>query len=474
MLRLLFVTALTVEATGLLLALSVSRGIHKGLTEIIHAADRLSNGALCTRARIFSRDEIGVVANSFNHMADSLHMQMKELANVNEHLRHEVGERQRAEALSREAFLRLGHESAERQRTEEMLRQSVKLKALGQLTGGIAHDFNNLLGVIIGSMEVLLDAQAYSPEHAELAHEILNSALSGTRLTRRLLAVGRNQPLQPQRVDLNALLSGYVEVLRRTLGPAIAIMVQRAQDLWPANTDPSQIEDALLNLALNARDAMPEGGTIAIETANVHLDAQSAARYTEVSKGDYVTLTVTDTGIGMSTEVVERATEPFFTTKYSSVGSELGLSMVYGFAKQSAGHLDISSDIGKGTAIKLYFPRSGDEMARVTVPAKPATRDPTGTETILLVDDNKTLLGVACRHLSALGYKVVSTSSGSTALRILASGATIDLLFTDIVMPDGMNGFELAEAARRSRPDLKFFIRPALSANCPSSRGRIC
>jgi CheY-like chemotaxis protein len=168
-----------------------------------------------------------------------------------------------------------------------------------------------------------------------------------------------------------------------------------------------------------------------------------------------VTLTVTDTGIGMSTEVVERATEPFFTTKYSSVGSELGLSMVYGFAKQSAGHLDISSDIGKGTAIKLYFPRSGDEMARVTVPAKPATRDPTGTETILLVDDNKTLLGVACRHLSALGYKVVSTSSGSTALRILASGATIDLLFTDIVMPDGMNGFELAEAARRSRPDLK-------------------
>jgi CheY-like chemotaxis protein len=269
------------------------------------------------------------------------------------------------------------------------------------------------------------------------------------------LAVGRKQPLQPQRVDLNTLLSGYVEVLRRTLGQAIEIRVQQAPNLWPANADPSQIEDALLNLALNARDAMSGGGTVTIAAANVHLDAQGAAGYTEMGEGDYVTLAVTDTGIGMSEEVVERATEPFFTTKHSSVGSGLGLSMVYGFAKQSAGHMDIRSAIGKGTTIKLYFPRAGDETATMPVPAKAATYDPTGTETILLVDDNRTLLSVACRHLAALGYKVVSAASGPAAFAILASDKTIDLLFTDVAMPDGMNGLELAEAARRSRPDLR-------------------
>jgi signal transduction histidine kinase len=455
LLRLLFVTALTVEITGLLLALSVSRGLNKGLTEIIRAADRLSKGALNARAKVFSRDEIGIVTNSFNQMADSLHMQMKELAQVNEQLRHEVGERQHAEALSQEAFLRLEHESAERQSTEEMLRQSVKLRALGQLTGGIAHDFNNLLCVIIGSMEILLDAHDYPPEHAELAHEILDSALSGTRLTRRLLAVGRKQPLQPQRVDLNALLSGYVTVLRRTLGQAIEIRLRQTPNLWLANVDPSQIEDALLNLVLNARDAMPGGGTVTIEAANFHLDAQNASWYTEMNESDYVTLTVTDTGIGMSKEVAERATEPFFTTKHSSAGSGLGLSMVYGFAKQSAGHLDIRSAIGEGTTVRLYFPRAWGGPAIPPVPARALVRDPTGTETVLLVDDNQTLLSVAGRHLTALGYKVISAARGPAALAILASDDTIDLLFTDVVMPDGMNGVELAKAALRSRPDLK-------------------
>ena len=278
-LRLLFTTALTVEITGLLLAVSVGRGIRKGLTDVIGAANAFSAGELSARAKVLSRDEIGVVAGAFNEMADNLQIRVKELARLNRHLRHEIAEREHAEMKSRAAFARLEtthqelqRQTAERLRAEEMLRQSEKLRALGQLTGGIAHDFNNLLGVIIGSVEILADVVQDVPEHAELAREILNSALSGSLLTRRLLAVGRNQPLQPQRVDLNALLAGEIEMLRRTLGETIVIEAVQAPDLWFTSADPSQIGDALLNLALNARDAMPRGGRLTIAAANVRLE----------------------------------------------------------------------------------------------------------------------------------------------------------------------------------------------------------
>jgi CheY-like chemotaxis protein len=296
------------------------------------------------------------------------------------------------------------------------------------------------------------------PDQTELANEILKSALNGSRLTRRLLAVGRNQPLNPQRVDLRLLLGGEIEMLRRTIGESIHIEAVSAPGLWFTSADPSQIGDALLNLALNGRDAMPHGGTLRIAAANLHLDAQGAAAYSEVGEGDYVVLTVTDTGTGMPESVVQRAIEPFFTTKPPSAGSGLGLSMAYGFAKQSGGHLDIESSIGMGTKVSIYLPRAQEQAERpirlVTAPTT-APAGPKGTETILLVDDNQSLMTVTKRNLSALGYKVVPTTDPQSALEILASEADVDLLFTDVVMPGEMSGPELAKAARRLRPRLR-------------------
>ena len=461
-LRLLFATALTVETTGLLLTISVSRGIQQGLSSIIRAANAFSTGQLGARAKVLSKNEIGVVANSFNEMADNLQKRVRELAELNRDKEHEIAERERAETELRaacgqlEVTLReLQSETAERLRAEEMLRQSEKMKALGQLTGGIAHDFNNLLGVIIGSVEFLMDAVRDSPEHTELAREILNSALSGSLLTRRLLAVARNQPLRPQRVDLNALLQDNVAMLRRTLGEAIHIEATRSPELWCTSADPSQIGDALLNLALNARDAMPQGGSLTIEAANFHLDARSATPYSELRNDDYVVLTVADNGVGMSEAVVRQAVEPFFTTKPPSAGSGLGLSMAYGFAKQSGGHLDIESAVGVGTKVRLYLPRANDDAATVPRASRAASADPGGTEAILLVDDNEHLTAITRRHLAALGYTVASASSGPSALTILESGQPVDLLFTDVVMPEGMSGHQLAATARRLRPGLR-------------------
>ncbi len=300
-----------------------------------------------------------------------------------------------------------------------------------------------------------MDGVQDRPEQTELARDILNSALSGSVLTRRLLAFARSQPLRPKRVDVRALLHDRIEMLRRTLGGSIHIEAMQAMDLWLTSADPSQIGDALLNLALNARDAMPQGGKLTIEAANVHLGALDVVAYSEMAEGDYVLLTVTDTGTGMPEDVAQRAIEPFFTTKPASLGSGLGLSMAYGFAKQSGGHLDIESAIGVGTKVKLYLPRAGEDTPALANVSRMAAPDPGGTESILLVDDNKILAEVARRHLAFLGYRVVSAQSGPSALATLKSGETVDLLFTDIVMSDGMSGYKLAEAARCLQPGLR-------------------
>jgi CheY-like chemotaxis protein len=286
------------------------------------------------------------------------------------------------------------------------------------------------------------------------------------------MAVARNQPLHPQRVDLNALLHDHVEMLRRTLGETIHIDTQQVPDLWFTSADPSQIRDALLNLALNARDAMPQGGSLTIQAANVYLDAQSAAGYSEVGEGDYVVLTVTDTGTGMPEAVVQQAIEPFFTTKPPSVGAGLGLSMAYGFAKQSGGHLDIESVVGIGTKVRLYLPRAHDGIEGAPNAPRVAVTHPGGCEAILLVDDNETLMAVARRHLVALGYKVVCAASGPAALTILESGEAVDLLFTDIVMPEGMSGYQLAEAARRLRHGLRVLFASGYAAELSGHDGR--
>jgi PAS domain S-box-containing protein len=354
----------------------------------------------------------------------------------------------------REALLLCLVEDITRQKqVESELRQAQKMEAIGQLTGGIAHDFNNLLGVIIGNVEFLIDALQDHPDSTELAKEILNSALSGADLTRRLLAFARRQTLQPRRIDLNTYLPHHITLLQRLFGETIHIATRLADDLWYTRADPSQIGDALLNMAINSRDAMPHGGTIRIETSNEHLEADE--QDTETAPGDYVALTVTDTGIGMPPEVLERIVEPFFTTKGPGAGSGLGLSMIYGFAKQSGGHLRIDSEPGHGTTVRLYLPRAqgveADEVdEEVDVPLS------FGHEAILLVDDNQEMRAVARRHLASLGYRVSEAASGSEALAILqAANGSFDLLFTDIAMPEGMTGYQLATAAQQLRPRLK-------------------
>jgi PAS domain S-box-containing protein len=348
----------------------------------------------------------------------------------------------------------------ESERAQEMLRRSQQIETVGKLTGGIAHDFNNLLGVIILNAEALLDAIADLPEAAEQTRDILHSALSGAELTGRLSAFARQGPLQPQDIDLNVLLPNHVAMLRRMLGETIEVAARLTPGLWWTTTDPSQIGNALLNLALNARDAMPGGGRLTVETSNVHLDGPAAALHIEATAGDYVVLSVTDTGSGMAAGVAERATEPFFSTKSTASGSGLGLSMIDGFARQRGGHLAIESEVDVGTTVSLYLPRTrqgaatGPEASDATV-RDLGGPDLGGQEAILVVDDNLRLRDVARRHLSALGYKVSCAENGPAALGLLRSGATFDLLFTDVVMPCDMSGYQLADAARRLHPDLR-------------------
>jgi PAS domain S-box-containing protein len=354
----------------------------------------------------------------------------------------------------RPQLLSVAEDITRQRELDEVLRQAQRMEAVGQLSGGLAHDFNNLLGVIIGNIECLLDTMVDDPERAELAREVLDSALGGAELTRRLLAFGRRQALSPQRIDLSMQVARHVSMLSRTLGAGIQVETVFADDLWPTRADPSQLGDALLNLAINARDAMPHGGVLTIETHNDRVFEEDAALAQELVPGDYVVLAVSDTGLGMSPEVRARAIEPFFTTKGPGIGSGLGLSMIYGFVRQSGGQLRINSEVGIGTTVRIFLPRATGEDATVVRDAPP-TSLPTGHETILVVDDSAEMRQVAERHLRFLGYAVLTAEHGPAALALLRAGTPVDLLFTDIAMPEGLTGFQLAEAACQMRPGLK-------------------
>ena len=340
---------------------------------------------------------------------------------------------------------------------ESQLRQAQKMEAVGQLTGGVAHDFNNLLAVIIGSLDGLDDMLKGKPRAQLLAGMALKAALRGADLTRQLLVFSRRQTLEPTSFDLNERVATTTELLKRTIGGAIDIKFLPAPDLWPVVADPTQLEAALTNLSINARDAMPKGGSLIIETANKSLGKQYSAENPDVAPGDYVMLVVSDTGTGMPREILDRVFEPFFTTKDEGKGTGLGLSMVYGFAKQSHGHVKIYSEPGHGTAVRLYLPRSTD--AAVLLPAAERAPDSDmslASATILVVEDNPDVRAVAVRQLTELGYRVVEAPSGGAALEILKEdGHHIDLLFTDVVMPGGMTGDILASEARSARPGLK-------------------
>jgi len=342
----------------------------------------------------------------------------------------------------------------ESRQLEEQLRQAQKMEAVGQLTGGVAHDFNNLLTVVIGNLDVM-ELGLTDERLVRLLGAARRGAERAATLTHRLLAFSRKQPLTPQPVDLNKLVGGMSDLLRRSLGETVTIDTSLAGDLWQTSADANQIENALLNLALNGRDAMPSGGKLTISTANAVLDAAYAARYPEVARGEYVLLSVTDTGTGMSAETLAKAFEPFFTTKDIGNGSGLGLSMVYGFARQSGGHAAIKSAPGHGTTVELYLPRLIASSTAAEVAAVVPMPDSRTGETILVVEDDEDVRAYSVTALETLGYVVHAARQAEEALRRLDELAHVDLLFTDVGLPGGTNGRELAEAAVVARPGLK-------------------
>jgi signal transduction histidine kinase/CheY-like chemotaxis protein len=364
-----------------------------------------------------------------------------------------LGSSRNALALANE---KLVQEAVQRGFLEQQLRQSQKLEAIGQLTGGIAHDFNNMLAIVIGSLNILKRRLSRGEGDTE---RFIDSAMEGaeraTVLTHRLLAFSRQQPLAPEPVEVNKFVTGMSELLRRTLGENIHLETVLAGGLWRTHTDASQLENALLNLAVNARDAMPDSGHLTIETANAYLDDKYATAHSDVPAGQYVMVAVSDSGSGMSPGVLARALDPFFTTKAVGKGTGLGLSQVYGFVKQSGGHVRIYSESGQGTSVKLYLPRflgAGDPVAKPEL-SYPV---PTGSaeQVVLVVENEERVRQLTAAMLSELGYTVLDADGPASALRVLDANPEVQLLFTDIVMPD-MNGRQLAEEAQRRSASLK-------------------
>lgn len=391
----------------------------------------------------------------------------------------DITARKRAETaiqnLNETLEIRIAEAIAERKQAEEALRQSQKMEAVGQLTGGIAHDFNNLLTGIIGSLE-LLETRLRQGRTSEIQRYVAVAQGASKRaaaLTHRLLAFSRRQTLDAKPTDVNRLVTGIEELIRRTVGPQITLEVVTAAGLWPTLIDASQLENALLNLCINARDAMPEGGRITIETANKWLDDR-AAKERDLPPGQYLALCVTDTGTGMTPDVIARAFEPFFTTKPLGQGTGLGLSMVYGFVRQSGGQVRIYSEEGRGTTMCLYLPRhygSAPEAAAGDTPAGPA-RPSTG-KTVMIVDDEPSVRMLVTEVLQELGFSAIEASDGPSGLRILASDAAIDLLVTDVGLPGGLNGRQLADAARTTRPELKVLFITGYAENAIISNGHL-
>jgi PAS domain S-box-containing protein len=342
-----------------------------------------------------------------------------------------------------------------RRTSEQAYRQAQKMESIGQLTAGLAHDFNNLLQVVLGNLETAR-ARAEDPRLLRSLDNAAAAAERGAKLTRQLLAFARKTRLEPKVVDLNRLLDEFGEMLETTVGKGVALRISAQRRLPPVNVDPVHLEMALLNVLINARDAMPGGGEVTIATGTVELEPNG------LPGGRYVTLSVTDTGEGMAPHVLERATEPFFTTKKTGMGTGLGLAMAHGFTQQSRGRLEIDSTVGRGTTVRFLFPVA-DAAAAIrheAVRAEPAGAPGGGPETILVVDDSEDVLALAVEHLEALGYRVLSARSGEEALEVLEreAGGEVDLLFSDIVMPGGLNGLMLAERVRRRLPDLPVLL----------------
>jgi signal transduction histidine kinase/CheY-like chemotaxis protein len=388
----------------------------------------------------------------------------------------------------REINLELARQIAERDHAEEQLRisearlrQVQKMETIGQLTGGVAHDFNNLLTVMLGGLDSIERQIAAIPDSPAIGAIKRSSAMAlkaverAATLTHRLLAFSRRQPLEPKPIDANRLVADMSELLRRTLGETIDLETVLAGGLWSVTADPNQLENSLLNLAVNARDAMPEGGKLTIETGNTYLDEAYVAKLVEpLPAGQYVMIAVSDTGIGMDSVTLDRAFEPFFTTKDIGRGTGLGLSQVYGFVLQSQGYVRIYSELGQGTVVKLYLPR---RIGADDAPEAGAIRAISAAigegETVLVVEDHEDLRAYSTGAISEMGYHVIEAADAKAALAILDSDVPIDLMFTDVVLPGGMNGRQLADAAMTSRPHLKVLFTTGYTRNAIVHNGQL-
>jgi PAS domain S-box-containing protein len=364
------------------------------------------------------------------------------------------------------------HDVTEAREIERQLRQAQKMESVGQLTGGVAHDFNNILTVITGTIEILEEGVADRPELAAIAKMIDDAAERGSELTRNLLAFSRRQPLQPRRTNVNELVVEAARLLRPTLGENIEIEAMLDDYASPALIDPNQLSASLLNLAINARDAMPNGGKLTFETAEVTLDESYAEMNADTRPGTYVMVAVSDNGSGISASIIDKVFEPFFTTKALGRGTGLGLSMVYGFVKQSEGHIKIYSEEGQGTTIKIYLPRATGQAEQPAV-ATPAAPIRGGDETILVVEDDALVRGYVVGQIRSLGYRTLSATNAAEALAVIDSKTPIDLLFTDIVMPGGMNGRQLADEAHKRRSELKVLFTSGYTENAIVHHGRL-
>jgi signal transduction histidine kinase len=396
---------------------------------------------------------LGVAQGRLADANERLRRQGADLAEANENLRAQIEQRENAESA---------------------LRQMHKMEAMGQLTGGIAHDFNNLLQVIIGNLEILQRRKLLGSDDARrMVDSALRGAARASTLTQRLLAFARRQPLNPKPIDVNKLVTGMSELLHRTLGESIRIETVLAGGIWRVAADANQVENALLNLAVNARDAMPSGGRLTIETANAFLD-DAYAGANDIRAGQYVVVAVSDTGMGMPKDVLQKAFEPFFTTKDVGKGSGLGLSQVYGFIKQSDGHAKIYSEPGQGTTIKLYLPRLASDADAGDTVVEPQ-RHPEGRSDlrVLVVEDDEDVRAHAVAILRELGYSVVEAADGPSALRVLESEPGVRLLFTDIGLPEGLNGRQLADEALRRRPELRVLYTTGYARNAIVHQGRL-
>ncbi len=375
-----------------------------------------------------------------------------------------------SEPVRRHFFV--GRDLTEKQAADAQYRQAQKMEAVGQLTGGVAHDFNNILTVITGTIGILAEAVADRPELEAIARMIDEAAERGGQLTKHLLAFARKQPLQPREIDVNSLVLETVKLLRPTLGEQIQIDPLLADDTWPALVDPNQLTTAILNLALNARDAMPNGGSLAVETKNVYLDQAYADMHVEVTPGSYVMIAVSDTGSGIAATDLERVFDPFFTTKEVGKGTGLGLSMVYGLVKQSNGHIKIYSEQGHGTSVKLYLPRATgvDHGATEMLPSAAVQG---GHEAVLVVEDDALVRKYVLTQIRSLGYSTLEACNAAEALQVIDSAADIDLLFTDVIMPGAMNGRLLVDEALKRRPSLKTLFTSGYTENAIVHHGRL-